>query len=92
MHIRKGHNLEPSEVVEKAFGESLSPAERQTGTPQRRRANDTMDRINESSRSLRRTHQKRIQEMEKVWRERANQFDEVMKERIKNITEKRRYS
>ena len=88
MHIRKGHGREPEEVIEEAFGQKLSPRERQKGTAQTRRINETMDRVNERSKALQKTHGDRMREMQDIWRRRREEFNKVMNERITNITNK----
>ena len=88
MHIRKGHDREPEKVIEEAFGQKLTPAERQKGLPQQRRTEKTMDRVNKRSSDLRRTQANRLREMEKAWRDRRKVYDEVMKERIDKIISK----
>ncbi len=88
MHIRKGHGLEPEEVVEEAFRTKLSPQERRQGTAQKRRVDETMARINGNARALRDTQRARMNGLRNTWRERQRDYDKVMKERISQITKK----
>ena len=89
MHIRKGHDREPEKVIEEAFGQKLTPTERQKGLPRQRRIKETMNRVNKRSSDLRRTQANRLKEMKETWRNRQKVFDDVMKERVDKITNKK---
>lgn len=88
MHIRKGHNREPEEVIEEAFGQKLTPKERQKGTFQQQRIEEMRDRVNKRFDDQQRTQTNRLEEMQDSWRNKKKTYDEVMKERIENITSK----
>lgn len=88
MHIRKGHDREPEEVIEEAFGQKLTPKERQKGTFQQRRIKEVMNRVNKRSGDLRQTQLNRWEEMNNTWKDRKETYDQVMEERINNITNK----
>lgn len=88
MHIRKGHDREPEQVIEEAFGQKLTPSERQKGLPQQRRVTETMDRVNKRSSDLRQTQANRLNEMQETWHNRRRVYDKVMKERIDSIINK----
>lgn len=88
MHIRKGHDRDPEEVIEEAFGQKLSSKERQQGTAQKLRARKTMNRINNRTSELQREQTDKINEMQETWRNRQEEFQRVMKKRIKNIINK----
>lgn len=88
MHIRKGHGLDPEDVVEEAFGHRPSPEELRKGAPQQRRIDETMERINQRRRDLHRTQQKRMDDMRNAWQKRREEYDETTRERIANITKK----
>lgn len=88
MHIRKGHDREPEDVIEEAFGQKLTSEEHDKGTFQQRRIKEMINRVNKRSRELRKTQRNRLEEMNETWRGRQKTYDEVMNERIKNITNK----
>lgn len=88
MHIRKGHGLDPEEVVEEAFGTKLTPKERQRGTAQKRRTVEMMDSLNRKAEDLRKTQEGRLEEMRNTWRKRQSDYDHVMNERITEIIKK----
>lgn len=88
MHIRKGHKREPEEVIEEAFGQKLTPKERQKGSFQQQRIEEMRNRINKRSDELKRTQTDRLKNREESWRDRQTTYNEVMKERIEKITNK----
>ncbi len=88
MHIRKGHGREPEEVIEEAFGQKLTTAERRKGLPQKRRTEETMSQVKKRSTDLRKTQENRLKEMQNSWQNRQKALNRVMKERIDEIINK----
>ncbi|MCF7875981.1 hypothetical protein K9M06_02885 [Candidatus Bipolaricaulota bacterium] len=88
MHIRKGHEREPEEVIEEAFGQKLTQEERQKGAFQQQQIEEMRSRVRGRTSDLRETQMNRLKEMNNTWQDRKKTYDKVMKERIENITNK----